>query len=226
MLYVSRREPLTEDIDLAQQARDLAQLMDHLGWPPSVIEAQSAGGPIGQHLAAQRPDLVSGLVLSSTAAWLDARARAPVIAWMEMIEREQWESFFASTAELFWRDDRVAMLRPFQRLLSAMARPRRPERLALMLGQLLELDQRQLLERITAPTLVTGGAEDQIFSAALQRQMAAQIPQSTLSLQPGFGHGNDLENPAHLELVSAFARLCALHQRRAASAASTSPVSA
>lgn len=216
VLYVSRREPLTRQVSLRQQARDVAYVMEQLGWPASLIEAQSAGGPIGQWLAVERPELVSGLVLSSTAAWLDAPARAQVEAWLEMVQREDWDAFFASAASLFWRDERAAMLRPFLRLLCSMARPAAPARLEVILGQLLELDHRDLLGRITAPTLVTGGLDDRIFSPALQREMAARIPRATVTLHDSYGHGNDLENPEHVRLLTAFARLSALHQRQVA----------
>ncbi|WP_394199581.1 3-oxoadipate enol-lactonase [Litoreibacter albidus] len=60
---------------------DAASLLDHLGVKKTVIIGLSIGGMIAQGLAATRPDLVSALVLSNTAA----RMGTPQM-WQERID--------------------------------------------------------------------------------------------------------------------------------------------
>lgn len=207
ILYVSRRSPLPPDITMAQQAEDVALVMKTLGWPPSLIEAQSAAGPIGVMLGILYPELVAGLVLSSSAVWLDDDAYTQCSRWLELLEHNQWEAFLSEATELFWQGEIATALKPFQRLLAKIASERPVQRICTILSQLLCLDMRPELEQLTVPTLVTGGELDRVFGVELQREMASMIPDSTLVIQKGFGHGNDLENPSHINLLAAFARL-------------------
>gem|GEM_PF-976970 len=207
VLYVGRRAGLRPEISIEQQARDIKALLEHLDWPTSLVEGQSAGGALAQQLAVVAPEHVGALALSSTMAWLDETSQALIAYWVELLRDEDWETFFSSTTNLFWTEQRAAMLEPFKRLLVRLARPGDKDRLLVILQQLLEFDHRALLSEIEMPTLVTGGLEDEIFTPELQLAMAARIGNVQTIMQPGFGHGNDLENPAHTRLLAAFGRL-------------------
>ncbi len=207
VLYVSRRSPLSPDTTPQQQAEDVAFVMRELGWPPSLVEAQSAAGPIGVLLALQHPELVAGLVLSSSAVWLDNDAYEQCSRWLDLLEQNRWEDFFSEATELFWQGEIAAMLKPFQRLLAKIASERPSQRICTILSQLLCVDLREELPNVKVPTLVTGGALDRVFQPSLQEEMAERIPDATVVIQDGYGHGNDLENPSHVSLLVAFARL-------------------
>lgn len=55
-------------ITIADHADDVADVMDQFGLIDAVFCGVSMGGQIAQHLAAQRPDLIGGLMLCNTAA--------------------------------------------------------------------------------------------------------------------------------------------------------------
>jgi pimeloyl-ACP methyl ester carboxylesterase len=86
-----------------------------------------------------------------------------------------------------------------------MGKPRSPERLERILAGILSVDNRPLLPRIALPTLVIGGEDDRLIGAQIQREMAQLIPTSRLKLYPGYGHGNDQENPDYAVQVERFA---------------------
>lgn len=69
---------------------------------------------------------------------------------------------------------------------------------------LLNLDNRSVLPRISRPALVIGGEADRVIPADVQREMAALTPKSQLILYPGYGHGNDQENPDYARQVDLF----------------------
>lgn len=53
----------SQDYSVRTMARDIRQLLDHLGWERSVIVGHSMGGRISTTFAADNPDRVAGLVL-------------------------------------------------------------------------------------------------------------------------------------------------------------------
>jgi pimeloyl-ACP methyl ester carboxylesterase len=64
------------------------------------------------------------------------------------------------------------------------------------------------LHRITAPTLVQHGDEDQIVSAAAGRAMANRIAGARLEVYDGAGHLLALERPDSIGAVRAFLGAC------------------
>lgn len=63
----------------------LATLLDAQGGDPVVVVGHSFGGAVAMNLAAQRPDLVAGLVLLDPAVGLDGR-------WMREVAEEMYRS--------------------------------------------------------------------------------------------------------------------------------------
>lgn len=60
-------------------------------------------------------------------------------------------------------------------------------------------DRTALLETVTVPALVVGGAEDALSPPALLADAAARLPRGTLRLVPGAGHAVGLEAPTELD---------------------------
>jgi pimeloyl-ACP methyl ester carboxylesterase len=211
LLILSRRQPIPAQFGMERHADDMLAVMRHLNWGPCVLECNSAGGPIGQHIAVCAPEQVRGLILSCTLHRSNPGTNAVVERWLEMIARRRWAEFGWSSIELTFRPSTVRWYRLFRPLLPWLSPPPRdPTRITHTLKALLDFDNRPLLPAIACPTLVTGGAEDRIIPAEIQREMAELIPTSQLILASGYGHGNDQENPAYERDVRAFAERCFL----------------
>lgn len=203
MHIISRREDIPAGHSIEDHARDYIEAVDQLRCGPVILECNSAGGPIGQQIAAQRPDLVRGLVLASTGHRVDATATGVFESWLTMIDHGKWADFgwdttvktYRSVARLHWSEP---LLKP---ALGLMSRPKSPQRMRHLLQGLLGVDNSSVLERIECPTLVFGGTRDPIFGTELQRQMAAGINDSTLVQAPGYLHGADLESPDYAKAV-------------------------
>ncbi len=206
ILCISRRQPIPPNYTIEQHAIDYLTVLDQLQQPPSFVECNSAGGPIGQVLAVKRPDRVHGLILSVTLHRANEQFRQIVSYWAALARQREWGALNWSSIEYTFRPATVARLRPLRPLLRLLPPPRDPDRLVRIFEELLDLDNRAVVSAIRCPTLVIGGADDRIIDAELQREMASLIPGSQLMLYPGYGHGNDQENPDYRMQVDRFIR--------------------
>ncbi|MBQ6181273.1 MAG: alpha/beta fold hydrolase [Ruminococcus sp.] len=76
-IYVfDRREDMPEEYSVYDMAEDTEKAMDELGLAGAIIYGVSQGGMIAQVIALKRPDLVSRLVLCSTAPYIPEQAHA------------------------------------------------------------------------------------------------------------------------------------------------------
>lgn len=212
LLILSRRQPVPVDFGVERHAEDMLEVMRYLKWPPCILECNSAGGPIGQHIAVRAPEQVRALILSCTLHRSNPHTIGVLQHWLDLIAHQNWAEFAWSSIELTFRASTVRwyrLLRPVLPWLSPP--PKDPHRISHVLQELLDFDNRHLLPAIDCPTLVTGGAEDQIVPAEIQSEMAGLIPNSKLTLYQGYGHGNDQENSAYEREVLAFSKLCFIH---------------
>jgi 3-oxoadipate enol-lactonase len=204
ILILGRREPIPAGYGVERHADDMLRTVETLGWPPSVWSCLSAGGPIGLWAAVKRPDLVRGLVLSSSPYHVTGRIRSALEGWLAMVRQTQGGEQMWSMLEAKYRPPAGVLPPgedPLQTLTAAPAYENRFEHLLL---ELLDLDQRELLPRVPCPALVIAGEKDRVVPAESQREMAALLPAGEFVLCPGFGHFNDMENPNYQGYVDRF----------------------
>jgi 3-oxoadipate enol-lactonase len=197
LLILSRREPVPADFGVERHADDMIRTVERLGRGRAVWECLSAGGPIGQWVAVKRPDLVRGLILSSSFDHVAGRTQKVFQQWLNIVEETAGADLFWGMIEQKYRPPAEALSGIDPAILPSAAAPRDPERLKRTLKELFHLDQREIVPRIACPSLVIGGEADRVVPADVQRQMAARMPESRLELCPGYGHFNDMENPAY-----------------------------
>ncbi|MHB1132913.1 MAG: alpha/beta fold hydrolase [Chloroflexota bacterium] len=206
MLVMSRRHPLPDAWPVERQAEDYAWALERLGWGRTLVECNSAGGPVGQWLAVQRPELVAGLILSSTLHRIATRTASVGREWLGLAERRQWARLHLSFVEHAFTPGRVATFRLALPFVHFNWPPPHPERMPHLLRSLLQVDNQALLSRISSPALVVGGSEDRIVPSSVQREMAQLLPNSRLVLYGAYGHSNDIENPDYQRQMDSFAR--------------------
>lgn len=204
MHVIGRREDIPAGYSIEDHARDVVAALDRLALGPVLLECNSAAGPIGQQIAAHRPDLVRALVLASTAHRLDATATAVIRRWLDLATAGRWGDLAWDTTLVTYRAaGRFRSAAPLAaRVLAMFSRPRDPLRFPRLMEGLLGLDQSDLLARIARPTLVFGGAGDPVFGAELQREMAGRLPDARFVSVPGYLHGADLESPEYPRAVT------------------------
>jgi len=182
-------------------ADDLALMIEEQSLGPVVFVGQSQGGMVGIRLAANRPELVSKLVLIGTSARAedperlsDWRALRHTILTGSEAERE---GAFAGVQKRVnsstWLDDEPALASKERAIM--LSHDRVGVTLALDAAVIEREDTQALLPNITAPTLVICGNDDRATPVALSREIASAISSAQIEVLPGVGHHPPLEAP-------------------------------
>jgi pimeloyl-ACP methyl ester carboxylesterase len=206
-----RSSDVPTEFGLADYANCLATVIDALELGPAHVAGLSWGGTVVLELYRHDPSLVATLILIDTyAGWKGSLPADEVHARVEGVRQT-----LAAPAEEF--DPGLALPgwfatgppAEFVPLLEEMVRDVRPESMRTALFVMAEADQRDLLPRITVPTLLVWGELDVRSPLSVARQFEQAIPDTKLVVIPGAGHVSNLENP---ELVNEAVReFCRAH---------------
>lgn len=190
---------------IADHAADLAGLMDHIGISRAIVCGLSVGGQIAQELYFTRPDLVSALFISNSAAkigegnfWdqrialisekgLAATTEGVMERWFTAKFRVPGNSTYALARSMFERQSAEG----YMATCAAIA----------------AFDRRADAPKISVPVSVIVGSEDGATSPELVRNFAASIPGATFSIIEGAGHIPCMETPKPVaDAIAALAR--------------------
>jgi 3-oxoadipate enol-lactonase len=180
---------------IADMATDLAHALDSLGLSSVHLLGMSMGGSVGLTFAGTHPERVRSLVLADTTAWYGPDA---VATWEQRavkakqtprpeqlpFQRDRWFSpdwaaqhpdEVRRVCDIFLRTDSAAHAAS-----------------SLAMGA---MDSRELLPKITAPTLVLVGEHDYATPPDMARVLADTIPEATLRVLPDLRHLSLIERP-------------------------------
>lgn len=189
-----------DDYDFHIFAADKLALADALGWDRFVLLGHSMGGMIAQTLVLDAPDRVDALILMDTHHGqlpIPGELRELAIAVARAGDMETIAQVSAADSPLATdAHRRVAANRPgYVEDGIAKTRAASPAMYARMLTRITEPhDRLASLAKITCPTLVLVGEQDEPFLEA-SRAMAATIPGAKLVVLPEAGHSPQFEAP-------------------------------
>ena len=149
------------------------------------------GGLIAQHFAADFPQHVRRLVIGVAAHRLGAEGERMVRRWIALAQEEQWREIHADSVELMYTGIRRSLYGFLVRHTSErlLPKPASPSDYVVSMEACLNHDAADRLDAVRVPTLVVGGAQDDLFPEALLRRTAQLIPEATLRLIEDTGHG-------------------------------------
>jgi 3-oxoadipate enol-lactonase len=176
-------------------ARDVAELLDHLGWDSAIVAGCSMGGNVAQAFAGDYAQRTAALGLIDTTAWYGAdapakfkeradTARTRGLRSMIDFQLTRWfsDDFRANHAEVLERTTGVFVANDVDCYAASCA----------LLGA---ADSRAQLASFTMPTAIVVGEEDSATPVAMARQLHEAIPHSTLSVIPAARHLTPIEFP-------------------------------
>ncbi|WP_214369004.1 alpha/beta fold hydrolase [Pseudonocardia sp. H11422] len=179
-------------------ARDLADLLDHLGVGDIVLGGLSMGGQVAMEFRRLFPGRVRGLLLAATSP----RAETPTGAQnrTEVAERLLREGMRGVACELLpamLAADTVAARPGLAWFVRDMMRSAPPAGAAAALrGRAVRPDYTATLGTMTVPALVVVGTEDVLTPVAEAEFLQACIPGAELVVVDHAGHLPNLERPA------------------------------
>ena len=176
-------------------ARDLAELLDHIGWSSATLAGCSMGGCVALSFAARFPARASRLALIDTTASYgpDAparfreraeAARAGGMHGLANFQVTRWfsDGFRQSHPEVVERTMGVFVENDFDCYAASCA----------LLGA---ADLLPYLRWFRMPVAIVVGEEDYATPVSMARQLNEHIPQSTLTVLPGARHLTPVEYP-------------------------------
>jgi 3-oxoadipate enol-lactonase/4-carboxymuconolactone decarboxylase len=175
-------------------AQRLLDTLDGLGVQRFGYAGCALGAAIGAELALRRPDRIASLALTAASPRFgtadEFRQRGVIVRanGLEPMARSAPERWFtpgfaaAQPAIVEWAVQMVRTTEPACYIAACEA--------------LAAFDIRAELGRISVPTLVLVGAEDQVTGPAEARTLVAGIPDARLALVPGASHLAPVEQPA------------------------------
>jgi pimeloyl-ACP methyl ester carboxylesterase len=178
---------------MADFARDVIALMDHLGIDRAPIVGHSMGSLIAQELAVAYPERVSALVLNGSAATADNDVLGSFLAETRQLADPIDRGFVAA----FQSGTCAQKLGPGMSLEHAIDESMKMPAHAWVaaLEGILDYRPSQSLDRIACPTLIVWGDRDEIFLRPEQDKLLARIGGSRLTIYEGAGHGLHWEEP-------------------------------
>lgn len=176
-------------------ARDLADLLDHVGWGSAIVAGASMGGCVSLAFAAAFPSRVAALGLIDTTAWYGAEAPQQ---WAERGSRAATAGMGAlvefQTTRWFGDEFRARQPQIVQHSVDVFLRNDVPAYVetCTMLGA---ADLRAALPGMTMPAAIVVGEEDYATPVAMAEAMNRGIKGSTLTVLKGARHLTPLEAP-------------------------------
>jgi pimeloyl-ACP methyl ester carboxylesterase len=178
----------TEDL-----ADDVAAFMQAANIPRAHIAGLSLGAGVGLWLSAKYPEKVQSLSAHSGWAKTDAYLKTVLESWQVVAKALQSVPEMVILAILPWclTSELYAAKPDYIQSLADFIRSRPAQPVAAFLRQsdaVIKHDITAQLSRITAPTLITFGAGDQLTSTRFAKEMTAKIRNAELLVFEGCAH--------------------------------------
>jgi 3-oxoadipate enol-lactonase len=186
-----RPQPYTAELF----ARDLSELLDHVGWEQATIGGCSMGGCVALAFGGLYPRRAGALGLIDTTAWYGPNAVANFRERAEAARAKGMAALFDFQSTRWFSDEfRARHPDVLQRTLNVFVAAD-VECYAASCQLLGEVDTRAHLPQFRVPVAIVVGEEDYATPVEMARELRAAIPQSTLTIIPKARHLTPIEFP-------------------------------
>lgn len=183
-------------LTMARLADDVAALIEERAGGAAVVCGLSMGGYVAFELWRRHPERVRALVLASTrATGDDDEAREGRLRMAQTARSAGTRPIATAMMPALLSKDAMGDERIVEKVRAMITGTPAETVIAALAGMASRHDANSELDRITVPTLVMAGENDEITPLDGARDMAAAIPGASLHIIPGAGHVVNLESP-------------------------------
>lgn len=188
---------------ISDLADDAAYLLQHLKLGPVHLVGHSMGGFISIHLASKYPKLIKSLALCSTVekqideAKRYLQLRIDAFATADMSINIASREMILLAMPYIYSDKHIKDPSFVEAIIAYETKNPYPQKLDSYLKQAnacIDHDASHLLSKIHCPCMVITGAEDKLYTPAVAKALAEQIPGATCEVVPEAAHMLPLEN--------------------------------
>ena len=194
-------------------ARDLAELLDHVGWEQATIAGCSMGGCVALAFGGLYPQRTSALGLIDTTAWYGPKAAANFKERADAARAKGMAALFDFQSTRWFSDEfRAQHPEVLKRTLDVFVASD-IDCYAATCQLLGDVDTRGHLPTFRMPVAIVVGEEDYATPVDMARELHSAIPQSTLTIIPKARHLTPIEFPDRIasELRALIGRAAASH---------------
>lgn len=184
---IDKKNDIEENCTVSDLANDTAAVMQSLGIENACVLGVSLGGMIAEVLAIEYPTLVKRLVLGVTASRTNETMQRVVGNWISLAEEGDFSAIVRDMLSVMYSKKYVKQYGWMFPILAKLSKPKNEERFIRLAKACLTCEAYDKLEKIEAPTLVLGGADDRIVTAEASREIAERLS-CEIYMYEGLGH--------------------------------------
>lgn len=192
-VYLIGRKPnMPENYTFTDISSDYAKMIRREFQGPVNVMGASTGGQIAHFLAADHPDVIQKLIIISAAYRVSVKGAEIEKRAAKYFEQGRYGKCLATIEELIFTSRITrAIAKFFTRLLGKffIGKIEYPNDFLTEIREDIEMNFKDRLGEIKAPTLIISGDLDIDYPAEFVRETAEGIPNAKLILYEGYGHG-------------------------------------
>lgn len=180
---------------MEEHADDLAGLLHALGIEKAHIAGISYGGEISMIFAKKYSEMVRSLIVSSSVSQIDPLLLAVGQSWASAMSTRDAETLFTVTLPYNFSEDYIQA--NYELLMASAKRYAQMDfdSVSELMAAFIKLNITHDLKKITAPSLVIVGEEDNLKPRKYSEIIAREIPNAELVIIPHAAHAVCLERP-------------------------------
>jgi len=194
-------------LSMQDYADDVVDLLEELGIKRAVIGGCSMGGYATLALYASRPELFEGMIIANSRAGAGSpEARANRRNMLALVDREGPSGVAKDMLPRLLGKTTMEADSSIEAFVRRLIKQQSPVAIRSAIHRMMHRpDSMPLLAKVSVPTLVITGAEDEMIPVDESRRMADAVTGAKLVIIPGAGHLSNLEQPeAFNSAVNAF----------------------
>ncbi len=202
-----RIKDLPEVYTVRDMARDTAAAMRELGLKDVVLYGASQGGMISSVIALENPDLISRLVLASTAASIDENVGKVVKKWKDLASEGKAEELYLSFGEDIYPKEVFEQSKGLLTDAAKTVTKEELDRFVILASGMEGFDVLGDIGKISCPVFLMGSSDDRVLGSEASMKIAEKFKgreDFLFHMYEGYGHSAYDTAPDYKERILKF----------------------